>query len=255
LKKEEAHMTIGDPEALARQWRELEAADIPLAPLEDRVGIDLRGAGSDLTIRRGRDGWRSEIRELKNDRFAYILPVFIRRDRPGKTIIRDSWISTPWPAPIIDLLEDPRDVGRHPEWYEFPGDTERFWRDKVVNHRINGALSCGSIREGLVLAIGLAVPEDYKNHQQIGITFGILDQWDNEIVAKMQMRLNRLPALAKEGSVRRRSPLLSRRDVIVPGRSRVAPLPLRPEGFTKADEGVMRPIDMDAWMAPRGSLK
>ena len=43
-------MVIRDFEALAQQWCDLEAAGIPLAPLEDRVGIDGRNSGRVLTI-------------------------------------------------------------------------------------------------------------------------------------------------------------------------------------------------------------
>jgi len=180
------------------QWHALETAGIPLEPLEDRVGVDARSSGSGLTIRRGRDAWRSEIRELKHGRFAYILPIFIRRDHPGKTIIRDSWIEPPWLDTNVEWLEDPRDEGRHPAYYNFPGDTERFAREKVVNHRINCVLSRGNICEGLLLGVGLRPPEAFKNHQQIEITFGILDQWDCEPFAKLQMRMNRLPTRAKQ---------------------------------------------------------
>jgi hypothetical protein len=93
-------MTIRDFGALMRQWSELEAAGIPLEPLENRVGIDTRASGAGLTIRVGRDRSHGEIRELKNGSFAYILPVFVRRNLPGKTIIRDSWIEPPWPEPV-----------------------------------------------------------------------------------------------------------------------------------------------------------
>lgn len=48
-------MTIRDFGALVRQWRESEAAGISLEPFENRVGVDARGPGSGLTIRRGHD--------------------------------------------------------------------------------------------------------------------------------------------------------------------------------------------------------
>jgi hypothetical protein len=228
-------MVNRDSGVLAQQWRDLEAAGIPLAPLENRVGVDARTLGSGLTIRRGRDAWRSEIRELKNGRFAYILPVFIRRDRPGKTIMRDSWIDAPWPGASIELLEDPKDDGQHPSYYSFPGDSEHFAREKVLNHRVNCVLSCGDIREGLILAIGLRPPDDYKNHQQIEMTFGILDQWDCEPLTKLQMRLNRLATHAKAVTKSARGPLFSRRDVIAPARSLVT-LPEPTEESRKKDE-------------------
>ena len=232
-------MAIRDFEALARQWSELEAAGISLEPLENRIGVDARSSGSGLTIRRGRDIWGSEIRELQDGVFAYILPIFIRRDRPGKTIIRDSWIEAPWLGATIEFLEDPRIERKHPEWYNFPRETERYWREKVVNHRINRVLSCGNICEGLVLGLGPNPPEDYKNHQQVEVTFGILDQWDNEPSAKLKMRVNRRPARVKARSTR--GPLLSRRDVIVPERSLVAPA--REESRKEASETILRDIE------------
>ena len=97
-KVEEAkHGKIGDFGALAQQWRDLEAAGIPLEPLENRAGISARSPSGILTIRS--ESHRlggSEIRELKDGRFGYVLRVFIRSDSPGKTIIRDSLILPPW---------------------------------------------------------------------------------------------------------------------------------------------------------------
>ena len=101
---------IRDFAALAQQWRDLEAAGIPLEPFENRVGIDARSPGRVLTIRTGSHHGRSEIRELWDGRFGYILSVFVRRDLPGKTRIRDSWVSPPWDDPTIEWLEDPKDV-------------------------------------------------------------------------------------------------------------------------------------------------
>jgi hypothetical protein len=222
-------MSNRDFRALAQQWRDLDASGIPLEPLEYRVGVDSRTSGSDLTIRQGRDAWASEIRELKNGRFAYILPVFIRRDRPGKTIIRECWISPPWMDTEIELLEDPKMEGNHPEWYDFPGDVERLFRETVVNHRVNCNLPRGEIREGLLLAVGSRPPESWKNGEKITVTFTVMDQWDQEHQAKMQMRMNRLPARVQESYKPTRSPLLSVRDVITPGRPSFPPaLPAPP---------------------------
>jgi hypothetical protein len=87
-------MANRDVRQLVKDWFDLEAAGVPLEPLENRVGFGSRNSGTGLTVRAGRDRWRGEIRELKNGQFAFIVPVFIRRDRPGKTIILDAWIGT-----------------------------------------------------------------------------------------------------------------------------------------------------------------
>jgi hypothetical protein len=232
-------MTIRNFEALAREWNDLEAAGIPLEPLENRVGIDARNSGAELTIRAGRDGWHSEIRELRNGSFAYILPVFIRRNLPGKTIIRDSWIETPWPESIIELLGDPKNEERPPGYYTFPGDTYRYPREKVLNHRINCELSRGEIREGLLLGVGLRPPENYKNQCKIEVTFRVLNQWDVEHLAKLQVQINRLQTRAKANSKSTKSHLLSRRDVIAPARL-LAPPPWPPKENRKKVAEAMR---------------
>jgi hypothetical protein len=212
-------MEIPDFGALMREWQDLEAANIPLEPVENRVGFGTRNRCAGLTISIGRDRWNSEIRDLKNGCFAYILPLFIRRDLPGKTIIRDSWIEAPWPGATIEFLEDPKDEGRHPGYYCFPGDTEQFAHKGVLNHRLNGVLSRGDIREGLLLAVGARPPETYKNHSKIEVTFGLLDQWEVTHVAKLQMQINRPTTPVKDIHNHPRGPLLSRRDKIDPARS------------------------------------
>ena len=225
---------------LAQQWRDLDAAGIPLAPLENRVGIDARTSGCVLTIRSGsRHPGRSEIRELKYGRFGYILSIFVRRDRPGKTRIRDSWVSPPWDDPTFEWLADPKDVGQHPAWYTLPGDTEQFARVEVLNHRINCVLSRGDFREGLLLGVGSEHPPDtYKNYDKVPVGFTILDQWDFRHPGKLQMRMNRLPARAKETCKRTRPSLFSCPDIKVPRPSLIAPP--APKEISKKDAEAVR---------------
>lgn len=191
-------MAMRDFGALAQQWRDLEAAGIPLEPFENRTGV----AGSPariLTIRSGshRPGG-SEIRELKDGRFGYVVAVFIRRDAPGKTIIRDSWISPPWTDPTFEWLEDPKDSGQHPAWYTFPRDSEQFARVEVLNHRIRCVLSRGDIREGLLLGVGCGrPPETYKRNDKVPVALTLLDQWDFAYSEKLEMRMNRVAVRAK----------------------------------------------------------
>jgi hypothetical protein len=217
-------MSIRDFGELTQQWRDLEAAGIPLEPFENRVGIDARGSGRVLTIRTGsHHPGRSEIRELGDGRFGYILSIFVRRDRAGKTRIRDSWVSPPWDDPTIEWLEDPKD-GKHPAWYAFPGDTEQFARVEVINHHINCILSYGDFREGLLLGIGCERPPDtYKEYDKVPAAFTLVDQWDCRHSGKLQMRMNRRPARAKEVYKRTTPRLFSRRDIIAPRPSLIAP--------------------------------
>jgi hypothetical protein len=216
-------MANQDIPKLVKEWTELDAAGIPLEPLENRVGLDARNSGSGLTIRPGRPRWRSEIRELKSGQFAFILPVFIRRDHPGKSIILDAWIGTSWPDTCIEWLEDPEHEEKHPGYYNLPGDTERFLREEVLNHRIiNCVLARGDIRAGLLLAVGSRPPDDYKDHTENLISLTVVDQWDVEHRVMLPAKMNRRPAPAKATTRSVPGPLLSRRDGIVPSPSHVA---------------------------------
>jgi hypothetical protein len=214
-------MANRDHGTLAKEWFELEASGTPLEPMEFRVGVEAGSAGSGVTIRNGRDSSRNEIRQLKGSQFAYILSVFIRCDRPGKIIIQDSWIATPWDDPCIEWLEDPTIERRHPGWYSFPGDTEQFAREEVLNHRINGVLSRGDIREGFLLAVGLRPPETFKNHEKIPITFRLVDQWDCRHSAELHVTMTRFSTRAKETNKSARGSLFSRPDFITPSCSLV----------------------------------
>lgn len=210
-------MANRDVPQLVTDWNILQAAGVPLEALECRVGIDAENSGKVLTVRAGRDRWRCEIRELKNGQFAFIVPLFIRRNRPGKTIIMDAWIGPSWPDTSIELLEDPRFEDKHPGYYNLPGDSERFFRDEVLNHRIiNSTLSRGDIRAGLLLAVGSRPPDLYKHHDVVAITVAVVDQWDAEHKVTLKARMYRRSAQTKVVTESTRGPLLSRRDVIVP---------------------------------------
>jgi len=205
-------MAIRDVQQLVKDWIDLEAAGVPLEPPELRVGYDAQNSGAALTIKPGRDHWRARIRELKGGRLAYILPIFVRRDRPGKTVIRDAWIAAPWPD-AVELIGDLKE-GAKPAYYAFPGYGEIFQREDVLNHRLHCVLARGENREGLLLGLGSCPPHKFKNQSKIQVTFGILDQWDIEHTAKLEMNMNWLPTQAKPVITSTRGPLLSRRDIL-----------------------------------------
>ena len=207
--------TIRDSEALAQQWRDLIASGIPLEPPEYRVGIDARSSGDALTIRSGCDESRSEIRELKNRSFALIVSVFIRRDLPGKTHIRECQIDLPWPAGV-ELLEPPKEVGRNRSWYSFYKDTELFPCEEVLNHRLNCVLLRGGFREGLLLYVGWQLPDTYNNGDEIPIALTIVDQWDDPHTANLQVPLHRLPTRPKAIKKSARVPLFPPGDDVEP---------------------------------------
>jgi hypothetical protein len=106
-------MTIHRLGRLVENWRELEDADIPLEPLEFRQGVKPNGG---LTIRQmPTDYNEAVIREIEG-RVAYVMPVFIRRDEPGRTIIRNCTLHVPWDD-SVEWLDQDKKINRG--WYAF----------------------------------------------------------------------------------------------------------------------------------------
>ena len=213
------------PFRLIEGWHELEEADIPLEPLEFRVGVK---PNYGLTIRQmPTDYNEAVIREIEG-RVAYVLPMFIRRDEPGKTIIRVCTLHVPWDDCVEWLDEDKK---RNPGWYAFSREyppKHTYARDTVLNHRMDCVLSRGDIREGLLLAVGkVRPPENYRNGEIIPIRFSILDQWDCEPSVTFQLPLVRGTRSGDEIPRSKRGPLLSRPDYIAPGENREAPDPAK----------------------------
>lgn len=231
-------MRIHRPDRFVTAWRELEEAGIPLEPELLRADV-IRNYG--LTMRRRLRGFDEPcIREIRLCRVAYVLPVSIRRDEAGRTIIRDCTLRAPWEDEIEWLEED---TEKNAGWYTFSEQTyprmHEFPREMVLNHRMTGTLRRGDIREGVLLGLGKApVPETYRSGDKIPITLTILDQWDCEPSATFDFRLTRRRTRAQEIRKSARGPLLSRRDPVVTTTNRIE---ARPMPVTKAcDEKTRR---------------
>ncbi len=227
-------MIINSQKKRIAAWDALERAGIPLELPEYRVGSKY-DAG--LTIRQVILPYEeSEIRELKNGRVAYILPVFMRRDQPGKTVVREITLHVPWDD-SIEWLEPGQKRNRG--WYTFLRDTpKQYARHSVVNHRFRCTLAPGDIREGLLLGVGkVRPPENYRNGEIIPIRLSVLDQWGAEPSVTFKMRLKRCRYLANKIAANLatkivaspRGPLLSKRDSIKSCKPRKPTTPLTDE--------------------------
>jgi hypothetical protein len=217
-------MAIHRPGRLAGDWDELECAGIPLEPLKFRVGVK---PNCGLTIRQmPTDYDEALIREIEG-RVAYVMPVFIRRDEPGRTIIRGCTLHVSWDD--VEWLDE--DKKRNRGWYAFSKEyppKHEYARDTVLNHRMKCILSRGDIREGLLLAVGkVRPPEIYRDGEIIPIRFSILDQWDCESSVVFQLPLVRDRRRANKIPRSKRGPLFSRPDYIAPVENREAPDPAK----------------------------
>jgi hypothetical protein len=216
------NMTIHRFGRLGQDWRELEESGIPLEPLEFRVGVNSNGG---MTIRQYDTPYESGIRELRSGRVAYVLSVFIRRNDPGRTIIRNCSLDVPWDD-SVEWLEEDKSGNRG--WYTFWENSyppqHEYARGRVLNHRLICTLSRGAFREGLLLAVGkMRPPETYCDGDIIPITLTILDQWDCKRSAIFKLRLERCPALVKKIKESTRGSRLSRLDRIIDRSTHSAP--------------------------------
>ena len=216
-------MATHRPGRLIEDWHEIEDAGIPLEPTKFRVGVR---PNNGLTIRQfPTPYYEAKIRELDDGRVAYVMPVFIRRDEPGKTIVREWTLHVPWDESVEWLEEDER---RNRGWYAFSRDycppKHEYPRNMVLNHRMLCSLSRGDIREGFLLAEGRnRPPETYHDGEIIPIRFSILDQWDCHPSVTFQLPLVRNRNLLNQTPRGKRKPLFSCPDRIAPVEKREAP--------------------------------
>jgi hypothetical protein len=148
----------------------------------------------------------------------------MRRDQPGKTVVREITLHVPWDDSIEWLREGQK---RNRGCYSFSRDIpQQYARHSVVNHRFRCTLTPGDIREGLLLGVGrVRPPANYRDSEIIPIRLSALDQWDAELSVTCKMRLNRCRYLANKIVARPRGPLLSKRDTI---KDREPPKPTKP---------------------------
>jgi hypothetical protein len=225
---------------LIKEWLELQAAGISLAPLAERVGLDIRKTGAELLIRELHGYVPAEICELRSGCFGYVLPVFIRRDAPGKTILRNVGLSTPGAYTYIAPVDRPMCDRRYPDFYAFPGGTERFPLADVLNERItNRTLRRGECIEGLLLGLGGRPAVDVVG-DRIPITITLTDQSDGEHVKTLEVPIHFIPARKREAAERPRRDLLSKCDAIDPS-SRSRKAPPAPKGLS--DQEIVEMID------------
>lgn len=203
-------MRPNDPE---KEWIELQTAGIPLAPHAERVGIDLPDTGEELLIRKSTEYAPIEIRELPSGFFGYILPILIRRDAPGKTILRSVRLSTPGVYTYVEPIDHPMGDRHHPDYYAFPGQAERIPLEYVINDRLrNLTLRRDECIEGLILALGMCPP---GNDRKVPIQVAITDQCDEEHTAVLQVPIRLRRARVQAPVTRPRRDLLSKCDTII----------------------------------------
>ncbi len=186
----------------------------------------------------------------------FILPVFIRRDRPGKN---DHHGRLDWHvvAGHTDRVAGRSRAGRQASWiFQFTRRHREILTGRGSESSLHQlrTLSRGDIRSGLLLAVGSRPPDIYKDKDLVSITLTVVDQWDCEQKVTMQMKMNRRPVRAEAIHTSARSPLLSRHDVIR-ANAPVCRTAAARGGQSREGSGRLPPCYWRTWLAFKLSMR
>jgi hypothetical protein len=163
--------------------REMAAAGIPvdLSVAELDIQIELVGGVCDSTFF-----------DLNDGRCGCIIDLLIINQTSRPIPIRDVELRPPWPNSEFDWLSDPKEAGRDPFIYRFPGrGAPELPRYGVINHVLldRGILRPGHPVEGWLLGIGNPKPEKLFLGGPLDVTLSLIGH-DCEYETRITLRVD-----------------------------------------------------------------
>jgi hypothetical protein len=117
--------------------------------------------------------WNDELTEFK------FFVTIINNSLRTPVVIRRYELELPWKDDQFRWLEDPAEVGKPEDGYQYPDKSQIFPRKSVLNHRIygEGRLAPGDVAEGYLLGLGYeSIPVDFRKGATITMKFSVFDQ-------------------------------------------------------------------------------
>jgi hypothetical protein len=153
--QEEIVMCKANNTQIAASLREMAAVGIP---------VDLSAAEAELDVEIEQVGGvcDSMFFDLPDGRAGCIIDLLINNQTSKPIPIRYVELRPPWPNSEFEWLPDPKEVGREPFNYNFPGKgAPQLPREQVINHVLlgGGILKPRCPVEGWLLGIGNPKPE------------------------------------------------------------------------------------------------
>ena len=114
---------------------------------------------------------------LPDGRAGCIIDLLITNQTSKPIRIRDVELRTPWPNSEFEWLQDPKEDGRDPFNYNFPGKgAPALPREQVINHVL---LDCGILKprcpvEGWLLGIGNPKPKKLLLGGSVEVTLAMI---------------------------------------------------------------------------------
>ena len=142
---------------ISASLREMAAAgipvDFPVAELEVEIEVEIEQVGAVCD---------TMVFDLPDRRAGYMIDLVIINQTSRPIPFRDVELRPPWPNSEIQWLPDPKDMGRSPSIYRFPGKGAlELPRDVVMNHILfrRQILRPGYPVQGFLVGIGNPKPE------------------------------------------------------------------------------------------------
>ena len=126
------------------------------------IPVDLSVAELDVEIELVGGVHESMVFDMPDGRAGWIIDLLITNQTSRPIPFRGVELRTPWPNSELEWLSDPKEVGRDPFNYRFPGKgAPELPREQVINHVLldRGILKPEYPVEGWLLGIGNPKPE------------------------------------------------------------------------------------------------
>jgi len=138
---------------ISESLREMAAVGIPVDRPVAELDVEIEQVGAVCD---------TLVFDLPDGRAGYIADLLIINQTSRPIPIRDVELRPPWPNSEFEWLPDPRELGRDPFIYRFPGKgAPELPRDLVMNHVLlhRRILKPGCPVQGFLLGIGNPKPE------------------------------------------------------------------------------------------------
>ena len=160
--------------------------DFPVAELEAEIEVEIEQVGAVCD---------TLVFDLADRRAGYMIDLVIINQTSRPIPFRDVELRPPWPNSEIQWLPDPRDMGRNPGIYCFPGKgAPELPRDVVMNHSLlrRRTLRPGCPVHGFLLGIGNPKPEKLLLGVPVEVTLAIIGFDNCEYAEKIDLSVDPL---------------------------------------------------------------
>ena len=161
--------------------REMAAQDIPLDLPEVQLDVEIEQVGALID---------NMIFDLTDGRCGWIIQLLIINQTSRPILFRDVALRPTWQNLDFEWLRDPKEIGRDPLNYNFPGiGAPEFPRAQVINHVVldHGILKPECPMEGFLLGVGNPKPANLLLGAPIEVELAIIAYDHSEYEERLRL--------------------------------------------------------------------